>query len=249
MEIINKNNLSFQVGSKTIKISQTLLHGKKMWNDDIEFDDFSEFPNLPLYRIEKIEIWNSFNFSSTSEIKGFQITYKELSTNKTFKTNLRKGTVSDTTSRVSEIHLKEDEYIEEVTTRSGWVVDNITIKTNKTAPITVGGQGGDYKRFQINKDRVVIGTFGAYGTHLYRIGFYHISKEDYYFIFINNSKLSLFLINTRMKGKKEQLESLIKDLGLKSKETKGDEFKSPLTLARVINEMPKVATLMIISFY
>jgi hypothetical protein len=237
------------IGSISIQVNKTQLIGSNRWDDNVEFDDFKEVPNLLKYRIEKIEMWKSTKFSSTTEINGIQITYREINTNEIFVTNLRKGQLGESYSKGSEVILLDRaEYIKDVTIRSGWVVDNLTFSTSKSQSKTFGGNGGDFRTFNELKDQVVIGTYGVYGTNLYSIGFYSISIEDYQKNLIFNSNLVYRLINHRIKGKKDELIKLIEVLKQKENEEKSRTYFPEITLARTISEMPRHVTLKIISF-
>jgi hypothetical protein len=240
---------TISIGSISIEVKKTQFIGSNRWNDNIHFDDLKEVPNLLRYRIEKIEIWTSTNFSPTTEINGLQITYRELNTNEIFVTNLRKGGIGLENSMGSDVILLDRaEYIEDISIRSGWVVDNLTFKTSNSQIHSFGGKGGDFRAFNELKDQVVIGTFGVYGTHLYSIGFYYISKKDYHKNLIFNSNLVYRLINKRIKGKKDELIKIIEILKQKENEEKSGRYIPEITFARTINEMPKHVTLKIISF-
>jgi len=75
--------------------------------------------------------------------------------------------------------LNNSEHIKQVILRSGWVVDSLSFVTDENNKYFSGGEGGSKTDLNL-KNRVIIGTYGLYGTHLYAIGFYQFSKEDFF---------------------------------------------------------------------
>jgi len=162
---------------KTQQIKKSKWIGSSRWPDYKSFDDKIFLQDLLDYKISKIKIWYGHGFSpKPPDINGIQFTFKHITSGKLKPTEERMGQRS--MDGFKEFELSDNEYIVDVKIRSGWIVDCLVFVLNTGRKIEVGGTGGSAGYYELDKNDVVVGTYGSYGTNLYQFGLYTITRND-----------------------------------------------------------------------
>jgi hypothetical protein len=199
--------------SKITKLERTKQIGSSRWQDAVHFDDFEKIPNLLDYKIHKIKIFYGVAFSpKPPSINGIEVTYKHLLRDEYITTGENKGDKDLTGSQ--EFELSRDQFITNVHLRHGWIMDSLTFNVHNKGEITIGGQGGSFKDFEL-QNRVVVGFHGTYGTNLYSIGLYTISEEDYRNNLFMKEKFIYVALRHRLHNNPEQIQAIIKSLEIR----------------------------------
>jgi hypothetical protein len=213
MEVkINNTAIIPQFLNREITIEKSKkIGGGSHTTKSYDFDDQNDVENLLDYTIKEIKIWYGDAYSPKPPVvNGIQITYKHIVEDKIIKTKENYGTKQLQGHEI--FKLDKGEYLSNINIRNGWIIDKLSLECNNGRVIEVGGQGGGPKKFEIPKNRVLVGFHGTYDTNLYTIGAYHISEEDYLSNLFLKKRLPFILIRLRYKNRHDELEKLTKDL-------------------------------------
>jgi hypothetical protein len=203
----------FNIIESKFKILKSKQIGSCRWQDAVHFDDLEKIPKLLDYKIHKIKIFYGVAFSSKPpSINGIEVTYKHLLRDEYIKTGENKGDKELT--GYQEIELNTGQFITNVHLRNGFIVDSVSFALNDKGYITIGGQRGNYKDFEL-LNRAVVGFYGTYGTNLYSLGLYSISDEEYHKNLLLKKRFSYLAIRHRLHDKHEQLQTIIQSLDKK----------------------------------
>lgn len=134
------------------------------------FDDIAFLRKHPGSVIHKIEVWAS------SFVFGLQVTYRDSNTNKVtgkgVKSYSKSGYYGYSGGQAStkSFTLVEGEFINQVTIRSGEIVDGFQLGTNYGRIEQFGGLGGTHHDLLIPANHQVLGFFGGLSSVMARMG-------------------------------------------------------------------------------